>query len=62
MREAGSGPPARSVGVAVAKEMLSEISDRVVGVYIMPQLGRYELAVDVLRDLGYGGPQKTMPA
>mmetsp|Transcript_3846 Transcript_3846/g.11456 ORF Transcript_3846/g.11456 Transcript_3846/m.11456 type:complete len:668 (+) Transcript_3846:95-2098(+) len=54
MREAGSGPAARQVGVDIAKQMLNEVSDRVVGVYIMPQVGRYELAVDVLHDLGYG--------
>jgi hypothetical protein len=54
MAAAGSGPPARAEGVAIAREMLDDFKDRVVGCYIMPQLGRYELAVDILQGLGYG--------
>lgn len=48
MRVAGSGPDARSEGVAIAQETLLAISDRVVGAYIMPPFARYAAALEIL--------------
>ena len=48
MQKAGSGPLARKEGVAIAREMLSAVRRRVAGAYIMPPLGRYELALEVM--------------
>ncbi len=48
MQRAGSGPAARKEGVAIAREMLSAVRHRVAGAYIMPPLGRYELALEVM--------------
>ncbi|MAE67174.1 MAG: bifunctional homocysteine S-methyltransferase/methylenetetrahydrofolate reductase [Phycisphaeraceae bacterium] len=55
MEAAGSGKTGIAEGVAIAREMLDAFQDRVVGCYVMPQLGRYSTAIDVLRPLGYGG-------
>ena len=35
-------------GVAIAREALVALRDRVQGAYIMPPLGRYEMAVQIL--------------
>ena len=48
MRKAGTGPQARKEGVAIAREMLSAVRDRVQGAYVMPPLERYELALEVI--------------
>jgi homocysteine S-methyltransferase len=48
MRAAGSGQAARAEGVAIAREMLSQVKDRVAGAYIMPPFGRYELAAEII--------------
>jgi homocysteine S-methyltransferase len=48
MRKAGSGAPARKEGVAIAREMLAAVKDRVAGAYVMPPLERYELALEVM--------------
>jgi methionine synthase I (cobalamin-dependent)/5,10-methylenetetrahydrofolate reductase len=48
MRKAGTGEDARKEGVAIAREMLTAVKDRVAGAYIMPPLGRYELALRVI--------------
>lgn len=48
MRKAGSGPQARKEGVAIAREMLAAVRDRVAGAYIMPPLERYEMALEVM--------------
>jgi len=48
MRTAGSGPAARKVGVAIAREMLAAVRHRVAGAYVMPPLERYELALEVI--------------
>ncbi|MBK9262760.1 MAG: bifunctional homocysteine S-methyltransferase/methylenetetrahydrofolate reductase [Polyangiaceae bacterium] len=48
MQCAGSGATARKEGVAIAREMLSAVRHRVAGAYIMPPLGRYELALEVM--------------
>ena len=51
MKGAGSGAAGRAEGVAIAREMLSEVRDRVAGAYIMPPFGRYELALRVVEGL-----------
>jgi methionine synthase I (cobalamin-dependent) len=51
MREAGAGERGRAEGVAIAREMLSAVKDRVQGAYIMPPFGRYELALDIVRGI-----------
>ena len=51
MRKAGSGPEARAEGVAIAREMLDAVKDRVGGAYIMPPFGRYELALKVVEGI-----------
>jgi homocysteine S-methyltransferase len=48
MRKAGTGPAARKEGVAIAREMLGAVRDRVAGAYIMPPLERHELALEVI--------------
>ena len=48
MRKAGSGPQARKEGVAIAREMLEAVKDRVAGAYIMPPLERWEMALEVI--------------
>ena len=51
MRKAPPGPEARKEGVRIAREMLFEVRDRVQGAYLMPPLGKYELALEVLDGL-----------
>jgi len=48
MRASGTGPMARAEGVAIAREMLSQVKARVAGAYIMPPFGRYELAAQII--------------
>jgi 5,10-methylenetetrahydrofolate reductase len=48
MKAAGSGAEARREGVKIAREMLLAVRDRVAGAYVMPPLGRYEMALEVL--------------
>ncbi len=48
MRRASSKEDARREGVRIAREMLDAVRDKVAGAYIMPQLGFYESAVEVL--------------
>jgi homocysteine S-methyltransferase len=48
MRKAGTGPAARKEGVAIAREMLEAVHDKVAGAYVMPPLERYELALEVV--------------
>ena len=48
MRKAGSGQAAREAGVAIARDMLAQVKDRVRGAYIMPPFGRYGLAVEII--------------
>lgn len=57
MRKAAPGAEAQAEGVAIARDMLTRFMDRVVGTYIMPQVGRYRAALDVLAPLGYGTPE-----
>ena len=51
MRRAGSGARARAEGVAIAREMLEQVKDRVAGAYIMPPFGRYDLAIDIIKGI-----------
>jgi methionine synthase I (cobalamin-dependent) len=51
MRKTPGGEAARKEGVKIAREMLFAVRDRVQGAYLMPPLGRYELALDVLDGL-----------
>ena len=51
MRKVGTGAPARAEGVAIAREMLSAVRERVDGAYIMPPFGRYELALEVIEGI-----------
>lgn len=53
MARVGSGPAARAEGIAIAREALEAVQDRVAGAYIMPPFNRIESAVailDVVRD------------
>ncbi len=54
MKLAGTGPAGINEGVLIAREMLQEFMDAVVGVYVMPQLGKYQTALTLLEPLGYG--------
>lgn len=57
MQAAGSGASARAEGVKIAQETLIEITDRVVGAYIMPPFGRYVAALEILTCIdGYETP------
>jgi homocysteine S-methyltransferase len=51
MRRVPAGEAARKEGVAIAREMLFAVRGRVQGAYLMPPLGRYELALEVLDGL-----------
>jgi homocysteine S-methyltransferase len=51
MRKAGPGEAGRKEGIAIAREMLEAVKDRVRGAYIMPPLGRYELALRVIEGI-----------
>ena len=52
MRKAGKGEAARREGIAIAVETLHGVRDRVAGAYIMPPLGRYEMAAAIIEALG----------
>ena len=51
MRKTPGGDAARKEGVRIARDMLFAVRDRVQGAYLMPPLGRYELALEVLDGL-----------
>jgi methionine synthase I (cobalamin-dependent)/5,10-methylenetetrahydrofolate reductase len=51
MRKAGAGEAGRSAGIAIAREMLAEVKDRVAGAYVMPPFGRHELALRVIEGI-----------
>ena len=48
MKEAGKGEEARATGVGIAVEALKGLRDKVAGAYIMPPLGRYEMAAEII--------------
>ncbi|MEK7704641.1 MAG: bifunctional homocysteine S-methyltransferase/methylenetetrahydrofolate reductase [Myxococcota bacterium] len=52
MQGAGTGAGARREGVAIALETLQTVRHRVAGAYIMPPLGHYEMAAEILAQLG----------
>ncbi len=52
MRKAGKGSTARKAGVEIATESLMGVRDRVAGAYIMPPLGRYEMATQIIEAVG----------
>src|SRR5208282_1265877 len=56
MTRAVSPEAARAEGVAIAREMLAAVRDRVQGAQISAPLGRYSSAVDVLEALGSKRP------
>jgi methionine synthase / methylenetetrahydrofolate reductase(NADPH) len=51
MRAAGAGESGRSEGIAIAREMLTQVKDRVAGAYVMPPFGRHELALRVIEGI-----------
>ena len=51
MRATPGGEAARREGVKIAREMLFAVRNQVQGAYLMPPLGRYELALEVLDGL-----------
>jgi homocysteine S-methyltransferase len=51
MRKTPGGEAARKEGVQIARDMLFAVRERVQGAYLMPPLGRYELALEVLDGL-----------
>ena len=48
MKEAGKGDSARAEGVKIAVEALEGLRDKVAGAYIMPPLGRYDMAAKII--------------
>jgi methionine synthase / methylenetetrahydrofolate reductase(NADPH) len=60
MRLAGTGAAARAEGVRIAQETLEAVQDQVVGAYVMPPLGRYAAALEVMQGLpGWAVHKKT---
>jgi 5,10-methylenetetrahydrofolate reductase len=51
MRRAGTGDDARREGIAIARESLDACRSLVQGVYVMPPLGRYRSALEVVEGL-----------
>jgi homocysteine S-methyltransferase len=51
MRKVGPGEAGRAEGIAIAREMLIEVKDRVAGAYVMPPFGRHELALRVIEGI-----------
>ena len=48
MAKVGSGPAARAEGIAIAREALGSVKDRVAGAYVMPPFNRVDAALAVL--------------
>lgn len=68
MRKAGKGDEARKEGVRIAIETLEGLRDRVAGAYLMPPLGRFEMAAEIIehfngdRSIAEGVPGKVKSA
>ncbi len=62
MQRAKKGAEARNEGIKIAQETLLEVAHRVVGAYIMPPLGRYASALEVLQVVGYAPPSPELQA
>ncbi len=45
-------------GVRIARELLIQIRDQVQGAYVIPALGHYELAAEVIDVLGFSAPSR----
>ena len=62
MKAAGKGDSARAEGVKIAIEALEGLRDKVAGAYIMPPLGRYDMAAKIIeafkdnREIAQGVP------
>lgn len=52
MKKSGKGDAARREGIRIAMEALEGVRDRVAGAYIMPPLGRYEMAAEIISEFG----------
>jgi homocysteine S-methyltransferase len=52
MKSAGTGEAGRAEGVKIAIEALAGIRDKVAGAYIMPPLGHYEMAAQIMEAFG----------
>ena len=52
MKKSGKGESARREGIQIAMEALEGVRDRVAGAYIMPPLGRYEMAAEIISQFG----------
>ncbi len=48
MAKVGSGPAARAEGIAIAREALGSVKQRVAGAYVMPPFNRVDAALEVL--------------
>ncbi len=59
MRGAGSGEAAREEGIAIAREALEACRPLVQGAYVMPPLGRYRSALQVLEGFLGSSPEVT---
>jgi len=53
MAAAATPEAGRRQGMLIAREMLDEVKELVVGAYLMPQFGRYRTGVEVLEAVGY---------
>ncbi|MFN8024568.1 MAG: bifunctional homocysteine S-methyltransferase/methylenetetrahydrofolate reductase [Acidimicrobiales bacterium] len=51
MSAAGNGPEARDEGIAIAREALAAVQDRVAGAYIMPPFNRVDAALAILDEV-----------
>ncbi len=51
MKIANTGEAAKKEGVKIIQEIITEIKNEVQGIYLMPPLGKYELAVDIIQIL-----------
>ena len=54
MEAAGNGPDARQEGIRIAVEAISAVRDQVAGAYIIPPLGQYDSAVEIIRQVSDG--------
>jgi homocysteine S-methyltransferase len=63
MAAAVSPEEGQRTGAAIARDMLEEVKDAVVGAYLMPQFGRHRTAVEVLKAVGYDfAPEDAAPS
>jgi homocysteine S-methyltransferase len=65
MRKAGKGDDARREGIAIACEALDALRERVAGAYIMPPLGRFDMAAEIIKRFAgdrHVGAAATRPA